>query len=54
MILEPSREEVYSSLIPRARQQIGEELFDQFWKKGESMELKEAIEYALQHGSEID
>ena len=48
VLLEPSREEVYTSLIPQTRAQIGEKLFDEFWKKGETMKLKDAIEYALQ------
>ncbi len=46
--LDPSREEVYTSLIPRTRQQLGETQFDELWKKGEKMKLEEAIEYALQ------
>ena len=47
VLLEPSREEVYTSLIPRTRAQIGETLFNEFWKKGEGMKLEEAIQYAL-------
>ena len=50
VLLEPSREEVYTSLIPRTRQQIGEKLFNEFWKKGYRMKLEEAIEFALHHG----
>jgi non-specific serine/threonine protein kinase len=47
VILEPSREEVYTSLIPKTRQQIGEQHFDELWKKGETLELEEAIAFAL-------
>ena len=47
VLLERSREEVYTSLIPQARQQIGDEAFDEAWKKGETMKLEDAIEYAL-------
>jgi len=44
---DPSREEVYTSLIPRTRKQIGDDRFNTAWKKGEEMKLNEAIEYAL-------
>jgi predicted ATPase/transcriptional regulator with XRE-family HTH domain len=44
---DPSREEVYTSLIPQARAQIGKDLFEELWKKGERMKLEDAIEYAL-------
>ena len=47
VVLEPSREELYTSLIPRTRQQIGETLFDELWKKGENMKLEDAIGYTL-------
>jgi predicted ATPase/DNA-binding XRE family transcriptional regulator len=46
--LDPSRAELYTSLIPRTRAQIGEELFVVCWKRGQGMDLEEAIEYALQ------
>jgi predicted ATPase/DNA-binding XRE family transcriptional regulator len=45
--LDPSREELYTSLIPRTREQIGATLFEELWKKGERMKLEDAIEYAL-------
>ena len=45
--LEPSRENMYTSLIPMTRSQIGEEAFDQAWKKGKDMTVQEAIEFAL-------
>ena len=48
MPLDPSREDIYTSLIPTTREQIGDELFDEAWKKGETMELEDAIQYALQ------
>jgi hypothetical protein len=47
VILDPSREEIYTSLIPRTRAQIGETRFDELWKKGKTMKVEEAIEYAL-------
>jgi len=46
--LEPSRQDLYTSLIPRTREQIGEMLFNEAWKKGEAMRLEDAIQYALQ------
>jgi hypothetical protein len=45
--LESSREHLYTSLIPQARQQIGDEAFHRAWKKGREMKLNEAIEFAL-------
>ena len=45
--IESSREGMYTSLIPITRSQIGDEAFDEGWKKGASMKLEEAIEYAL-------
>lgn len=47
VFLEPSREEVYTSLIPQARLQIGDEVFEKAWKKGKALNLEEAIQYAL-------
>ena len=51
VLLEPSREGLYTSLIPGTREQIGEKLFDEFWKKGETMKLEEAIQFALSGAS---
>jgi predicted ATPase/transcriptional regulator with XRE-family HTH domain len=48
-----SREEVYTSLIPGTRQQIGEKLFEEAWKKGAAMKLEDAIEFALQGGEHL-
>ena len=45
--LESSREHIYTSLIPITRSRIGDEAFAEAWKKGETMKLEEAIEYAL-------
>ena len=45
--LELSREHLYTSLIPITRSQIGDKAFDEAWKKGETMKLENAIEYAL-------
>jgi predicted ATPase/transcriptional regulator with XRE-family HTH domain len=50
VILEPSREDRYTSLIPRTREQIGQTRFEELWKKGEKMKLEEAIEFALHQG----
>jgi non-specific serine/threonine protein kinase len=46
--LDPSREGLYTSLIPSTREQIGEEAFHQAWKRGQGMMLEEAIAFALQ------
>lgn len=46
--LDPSRAELYTSLIPGTRDQIGEELFAECWRRGQRMQLAEAIEYARQ------
>jgi predicted ATPase len=45
--IESSREDIYTSLIPTVRSQIGNEVFDKAWRKGKAMTLNEAIEYAL-------
>jgi non-specific serine/threonine protein kinase len=45
--LPPSREELYTSLIPEARAQLGEEVFAAVWSQGQSMEMRQAIDYAL-------
>lgn len=45
--MDPSREDIYTSLIPTARKQMGAEAFDQAWKKGKAMLFNEAIEYAM-------
>jgi predicted ATPase/transcriptional regulator with XRE-family HTH domain len=45
--LEPSRENMYTSLLPLTRSQMGEEAFDRAWKKGRAITLQEAIEFAL-------
>jgi predicted ATPase len=47
VILESSREEIYTSLIPIVRDQLGNEGFDKAWEKGRSMKLPEAIDYAM-------
>jgi len=45
--VDPSREVLYTALIPNTREQLGEQVFDTAWKRGEIMKLDEAIEYAL-------
>ena len=48
--IESSREHLYASLIPIARDQIGERVFEQAWRKGREMTLNEATEFALNVG----
>jgi hypothetical protein len=45
--LDPSREELYTSLIPASREQIGQTRFEELWKKGKTMKLEEVIAFAL-------
>jgi len=45
--LDPSGEKLYTSLIPRIREQIGDVAFEAAWNKGESMKLEEGIDLAL-------
>jgi len=45
--LDPSRAELYTSLIPRTREQIGDVAFEEAWKRGRAMTLEEAIAFAL-------
>jgi len=45
--IESSRQELYTSLIPTARNEIGEEAFNTAWEKGKAMKLDEAIKYAM-------
>ena len=47
VVLEPSREVLYTSLIPETRAQIGDERFAELWTKGKTMKLEDAIQYAL-------
>ena len=46
---DPSREEIYTSLIPQTREQIGERVFDELWRKGKSMKLEDAVNFAMSH-----
>lgn len=45
--LDPSRADIYTSLIPTTREQIGDEEFDRAWNTGKAMTLQEAIDFAL-------
>jgi non-specific serine/threonine protein kinase len=45
--IESSRQDMYTSLIPITRSQIGEEVFEKAWKNGRTLNLDEAIEFAL-------
>jgi predicted ATPase/transcriptional regulator with XRE-family HTH domain len=47
MLLIPSREELYTSMIPDARAELGEESFAEAWAKGRKMKMQEAIDFAL-------
>jgi predicted ATPase/transcriptional regulator with XRE-family HTH domain len=49
--LDPSREDIYVSLIPITREQIGNLAFEEAWKKGKNMKLEEAIDFALNRTS---
>jgi len=46
--VDPSRADLYTSLIPKTREEIGENRFDELWERGKLMELKDAVQYALQ------
>jgi hypothetical protein len=45
--LPPSREKLYTSLIPEARGQLGEDAFAAAWSKGRMMNMQQAIDFAL-------
>ena len=45
--VDPSRQNVFTSLIPTARQALGLELFEQQWQKGRSLSLEQGVNYAL-------
>ena len=45
--LPSSREELYTSLIPEARSQLGEEIFTAAWAEGRMMKMQQAIDFAL-------
>jgi hypothetical protein len=44
--LDPSRADIYTSLIPTTREQIGDEEFDRAWNTGKAMTWQEAIDFA--------
>ena len=44
---DPSRRAVYASLIPSARVQLGEELFNSAWAEGQAMTVELGITFAL-------
>jgi hypothetical protein len=48
LLLIPSKKNLYTSLIPDTRAQLGEESFRAAWSKGKAMKMQGAIEYALQ------
>ena len=43
----PTKLEIYNSLIPITRDQLGEDEFNAAWNEGQSMQLEGAIDYAL-------
>lgn len=43
----PLREQFHTTLIPTAREHLGEKSFTEAWEKGKAMKMEEAIEYAL-------
>jgi predicted ATPase/transcriptional regulator with XRE-family HTH domain len=43
----PLREKLYTSLIPTAREDLGEKSFTETWDRGRAMKFQEAIDYAL-------
>ena len=45
--LPPAREDLYTSLIPDARAQLGEEVFTSAWAQGRRMDVQQAIDFAL-------
>ena len=47
LLLIPSREELYTSLISAAKAQLGEEHCSAAWRKGQAMNMQQAIDYAL-------
>jgi predicted ATPase/DNA-binding XRE family transcriptional regulator len=47
LLLVPSREQLYTSLISDARAQLGEEIFREAWAEGRAMKMQKAIDYAL-------
>ncbi len=47
LLLFPSNEKLYISLIPDARAQLGEEVFAAAWADGRKMKMQDAINFAL-------
>lgn len=47
LLLPPSREQIYTSLISDARTQLGEEAFHAAWAEGKKKKIQEAIEFAI-------
>jgi non-specific serine/threonine protein kinase len=47
MSLDPSRRNIYTSLIPNARDQLGAEAFEAAWAQGRALPLEQAIAFAL-------
>jgi predicted ATPase/transcriptional regulator with XRE-family HTH domain len=52
LLLVPSKEGLYTSLMSAARARLGEEAFDAAWLEGKEMKMHEAIEYALRSSKE--
>lgn len=47
MLRPPSKERLYTSSVPLARRELGDEAFEAAWTEGKKMTLQEAIDYAL-------
>jgi len=45
--VDPSRQSLFTSLIPMVRQALGLELFQQRWEQGQRLSLAQAVNYAL-------
>jgi hypothetical protein len=47
LLLPPSREKIYTSLLLDARNQLSEAEFQAAWAEGQAMNMQMAIDYAL-------
>jgi non-specific serine/threonine protein kinase len=47
LLLPPSREKIYTSLMPQARSQLRQAEFEAAWAEGQAMNMQQAIQYAL-------
>jgi len=47
LLLIPSKTQLYTSMIPDTRAQLGEDVFSAAWMEGRKMKMQEVIKYAL-------